>query len=98
MSPSSSVSRRRTRVRSRLHLPLDTPRVGRVGEWSSRKLEAEFRPSARSVVGGEGGVLVFEEAFRDRESEPGSAVGTAGGGGSADAGLEDVWEEVGVDS
>ena len=54
--------------------------------------------SGRLVVDGEGGVLVFEEAFRDREAEPGPAVGAAGCRGSADAGFEDVWEEVGVDS
>ena len=43
-------------------------------------------------------MLVLEEALGDREAEPGPVVGTAGCRGSADAGFEDVWEEVGVDS
>ena len=43
-------------------------------------------------------MLVFEEASGDREAESGSVVGAVGCRGSADAGLEDVWEEVGVDS
>ena len=51
----------------------------------------------RLVADGEGRVLVFEEAFCDREAEPASAVGV-GCWGSADARFEDVGEEVGVDS
>ena len=43
-------------------------------------------------------MLVLEEAFRDRQAEPGPVVAAAAGRGSADAGLEDVREEVGVDS
>ena len=43
-------------------------------------------------------MLVFEKAFRDREAESGTAVGTAGCWISPDAGFEDVWEEIWVDS
>jgi hypothetical protein len=50
------------------------------------------------VVDRDGGTLVFEEAFRDGQAEPRAVVGAAGCCGSADAGFEDVWEEVGVDS
>jgi hypothetical protein len=49
------------------------------------------------VAGVDRGVLVFEEAFGDGEAEPGSAVLAGGGRASADAGFEDVGEEVGVD-
>jgi hypothetical protein len=48
--------------------------------------EADFRASRWLVVDREGGVLVFEEAFRDRRAEPGSAVGAAGCWGSVDHG------------
>jgi hypothetical protein len=48
--------------------------------------EADFRASRWLVVDREGGVLVFEEAFRDRRAEPGSAAGAAGCWGSVDHG------------
>ena len=72
--------------------------LGRTGGRRSLEREADRRASRWLVVDGDGGVLVFEEALCDRQAEPGSAVGAAGGRGSADAGLEDVREEVGVDS
>ncbi|MFZ1879597.1 MAG: hypothetical protein WAU41_05470 [Gaiellaceae bacterium] len=60
--------------------------------------DAELCPTRWLVAGGQGGVLVFEEAFGDREAEPRATVRDAGCWGSADASFEDVWEEVWVDS
>src|SRR5471030_1547655 len=72
--------------------------LGRTGGGCSLNGEADSCASGLFVVDGEGGILVLEEPLRDREAEPGAVVGAAGCRGSADAGLEDVWEEVGVDA